>query len=152
MNPHATASVRRPPLVATLGVLFAICHPSLAQQQVRVEFDKKTDLSGYRTFGWTDSDEDLRDTDEQLHHLLIDMITERFTASGLRLADSDPDLQFVYVAAEKRELRRYRYNVGSMALGSHRTIEDERLASVGTLILEIVDASTISTETSNVAV
>lgn len=127
---------------AAAFVLLCLFSATCLAGSVRVELEEGADLAPYRTFGWTDGDEDLRDTDEELHEILIDMMTEQFTASGLVLAESDPDLQFAYIAGEKEELRRYRSHIGSMALGSHRTTQNDTYVAVGTLSLEIVDTST----------
>jgi len=108
---------------------------------LEVEVDDQTDLTAYETFGWQDRDEDLRDTDEELHELTVEIIRDRFEASGLQFVESDPQLWISYQAAETRETRfRSRY-VGSMAAGTDRSITEEFVVDIGTLMIEVQDAS-----------
>jgi hypothetical protein len=126
--------------VLALVVLLLLGTPALANR-LQVEIDDEADFDSFRTFGWEPGDEDLRDTDEALHREMISLLRDRFSASGLRFVESDPDLWMTYQCAEKEETWVYDKHIGSMARG-HRTVEKKRTVRLGTLIVEMRDGRT----------
>jgi hypothetical protein len=126
--------------VAAWVVLLLLGTPALARS-LQVEIDEQADFDTFETFGWEPSEEDLRDTDEALHREMISLLRQRFSASGLRFVESDPDLWMTYQCAEKEEVWVYNKQIGPAIRGG-RTVEEKRTVRVGTLIVEMRDNKT----------
>ena len=122
--------------VVLLFLLLAVALPGLAQS-TKYEHDEEADLASFKTFAWRNHDEDLEQADPKMHGWIVESVRDRFSESGLRYVESNPDLWVTYYASSKEETQiRQRY-IGSRFSGSARTVDSEVKVELGTLILEL---------------
>jgi Domain of unknown function (DUF4136) len=128
-------------LVFGVAISFA-----LQSQDVKVEYDKTKDYSGYETFKFGASEivtpkEKKQITDKALHKLIRDAIAKELTEKGLTQNDSSGQLTVTYVAGifEHSETQRLG-PLGQMPGSSAQTWTNNY--SQGELIIDLNDSKT----------
>ena len=118
-------------------MLLCACAPN-----VFVDYDKSTDFSQYRTYGWGQG---TPAKNPDLGRQIVDAIDEQLTRKGFTKADGDPDLVVTYHAATHEEID---YTEASYASGygpAYGAAESTSAAStpmrvkVGTVVVDMYD-------------
>ena len=123
---------------ATMAVVLglALCGAAAGAAEIKVTYDRQADFTRYKTWRWrkgTPAPDPV--ADKQLR----DAIESRLAARGLSRVESGGDLEVVYhVAAENK--------IGVEKVGDKQPFFDAqatriRYLSVGTLVLDMIDAS-----------
>lgn len=141
-------------------VLLAMLVYSTAFSQVTVDYDRTADFSNYKTFsfaGWqADSDKILNDLDKRR---LQEAFRAEFASRGMEIvtANADAVVTMFLVVDQKTSTTAYTdfqgnmgypirrgwgMGVGGMGYGSATTTYNENDYEVGTLVVDIYDAST----------
>ncbi|MDX1383475.1 MAG: DUF4136 domain-containing protein [Thermoanaerobaculia bacterium] len=74
-------------------------------QKVYVDYDREADLSSVATYGWVESDEDLRDTNELGHRKVVAAVDRHLAEAGLRKVLTNADVWVTYHTAEEENIR-----------------------------------------------
>lgn len=124
-------------LAASVCLLLVVTGSALAQQ-VRVDFDKTTDFSKYKTFAW------INGTPAQnplVHQRIVSGIEAQLAAKGMRKVESNPDFVITYHAATDTQVSIN--TMGGGPLGGWRfgagTATVDKIP-VGQLMVDIGDA------------
>lgn len=141
-------------------IMLAVLVYSSAFTQVTVDYDRTADFSKYKTFsfaGWqADSDKILNDLDKRR---LQDAFRAEFASRGMEIvtANADAVVTMFLVVNQKTSTTAYTdyhgnmgypirrgwgMGVGGMGYGSATTTYNENDYQVGTLVVDIYDAST----------
>lgn len=121
-------------IVATALALGLFGVPAEAQT-VRVQWDRKVDFSGYRSFSWI---EGTAAVDPGVNQIVTEAIENELSVRGIFPDEAEPDLHVVYHASAREE-----FQVGG---GYRRDWEDSGALKVdsylaGTLVVDLVDAT-----------
>ena len=118
-------------------MLLCACAPSIA-----VDYDKSTDFSRYRTYGWGKG---TPAKNPDLDRQIVEAVDEEIVRKGFTKTDSDPDLVVTYHAATHEEID---YNEASYSSGYGPAYGSPISASsgdapmrvrVGTVIVDMYD-------------
>lgn len=121
-------------VLATAFVL-ALAGIESEAQTIRVQWDRKVDFSGYRSFAWI---EGTAAVDPEVNQILTESIENELSIHGIFPDEAEPDLQVVYHASAREEFqveggyRRDWADSGALTVNSHLA---------GTLVVDLVDAS-----------
>jgi len=113
-----------------------------AAQTVKVDFEKGTDFSRYKTYDWVPTQEP---TANPVNHVRITRAVEReLELKGLKKSMESPDLRVTYLAKIEKKLKGQGYQTSSPWQSSSdlRTVVDFKRVSEGTLIVELIDDDT----------
>ena len=128
--------------VTITGVLFLSA--IVSAQNVTYDFDKATDFSSFKTYGWTRG---VNLSDELNHNRIVNAIDAQLAARQLRKVEptASPDVLVAYHASFDRDLQITGfasgwggYRFGGSRMGTARTEE----ILIGTLAVDIVNART----------
>lgn len=127
--------------IAWLGLLLlCACAPNIV-----VDYDKSTDFSRYRTYGWGKG---TPAKNPNLDRQIVEAIDEQLAHKGLTKAEGDPDLVVSYQAETHEEID---YNESSYASGSGPAYGSPISSSgadapmrvrVGTIVVDMFDTKT----------
>ncbi len=103
-------------------------------QTVRVQWDRKTDFSGYQSFAWM---EGTAAVDPEVNRMLVEALENELSVRGIFPDEAEPDLYVVYHASAREEFQ--------LAGGYRTDWEDSGAVKVeshlaGTLVIDLVDA------------
>ena len=129
----------------TLGfALMMIIANATFAQDVRTDYDKKTDFAQYKTFMWI---KEPKTADPLMRQRVIDEINTALAGRGLKLVTSDADLSIAAHTAtkEERSLNTFYNGFGGGwrwggGFGSATTTVNNY--EIGTLVVDIFDAKT----------
>lgn len=129
-------------LCLTILLALALAPRTLEAQTVKIDFDKQTDFSKYKTFAWSESQEPAVNLAN--HVRITRAIEAELLADGLVKAESGPpDLKVRYVGKVEQKLRGSSYSTGSNWQSNDlRTMVDIKKVKEGTLIVELYDRAT----------
>ncbi len=135
-------------IVLSLGFLLVLSGGALAQK-VRVDWDRATSFTGFKTYAWGDS---TRATNPLMDQRIVEGLEAQLAAKGLQKvdADSNPDLVVTYHVATEIETQFNTMNTGvwgpgwgygwrggmGMGMGGMSTTTVEKIP-VGQLIVDI---------------
>jgi hypothetical protein len=131
--------------------LFLICLLSCtallaSAQEVKVDYDRGSDFSKYKTYAWQPGER----AKSYMHQQIIDALDSQLLSHGLKKVEKDADLHLVYITAVINDLETSK-NGGMNAPGSGvalvRSGVTSRAMEVknGMLLVELSDASTKKT-------
>jgi len=125
----------------SLVVLVLLASPARAQT-VKVDFEKGTDFSRYKTYDWVPGQ---TPAENPVNHIRITRAVEReLELKGLKKSMETPDLRVTYLAKIEKKLKGQGYQTSSpwQASSDLRTVVDFKKVSEGTLIVELIDNAT----------
>ena len=120
-------------------VVLCACAPTIS-----VDYDKGTDFSRYRTYGWGTG---TPAKTPGLDHQIVNAIDEQMSRKGFRKTEGDPDLVITYHAATHEEID---YNEASYASGygpaygspvSTSSADAPMIVRVGTIVVDMYDTT-----------
>ena len=126
-----------PARLAALLLLAASSSPA-----IKVNADKDTDFSRYKTFDWVPG---MEATAKPVNHVRIMRAVEReLLARGLQKRMESPDLRVTYLAKIEKKIKGQGRQVDSpwSPTPDLRTVVDFKKVEEGTLIVELIDADT----------
>jgi len=120
--------------IAALGLMLLCACAS----NIVVDYDKNTDFSRYRTYGWGQG---MPAKNPNLDRQIMGAIDEQMARKGFTRTEGDPDLVVTYHAATHEEVD---YNEGSYGSGYGSSIspsaaEVPMKVNVGTVVVDMYD-------------
>ena len=114
-------------------------------QDFKVEYDKKADFSGYKTFQFGEGEittpKDLRQVpDTSLHKWVRDAVTEELTKKGLQRLDTAADLTVSYIAGSQVRSDAGTVGPGGLTPGGDYSQTYLRDYRQGSLVIDLNDA------------
>ena len=110
-------------------------------QQVSVDFDRSADFSKFKTYAWADG---TPVQDDLNHKRIVRAIEEQLTIKGMAKAASDPDVLVAYHASFDRDLQITGFGSGWFYGAGRSMSARAQEIVVGTLVVDLMDASTRS--------
>ena len=110
-------------------------------QQVSVDFDRSADFSRFKTFAWT-AGTPVRD--DLNHKRIIRAVEEQLTIKGMAKVATDPDVMVAYHASFERDLQITGFGSGWFYGAGRSMSARAQEIVVGTLVVDLMDASTRS--------
>lgn len=123
-----------------------------AAQKIYIDYDNATAFSEYKTYGYRETQKDLRRVSPSLHEDVVDWLTGYAEEGGLKRDDSEPDVYVAYYAAYYGELRlvlgdlQYTYGEGFVpgaywdgGVGTRDVTKKSFTFKEGTVVIDIWD-------------
>jgi hypothetical protein len=131
-------------LLALLALGFAV---GCATMKVNTDYAREADFSKYKTFAYTDMENNIEDTNPLGHRRIVEGIRREMLGKGLQETGSNPDLYVTYYGEDKEQVSLdttsfgYGYGPGwYWGGGMGTTTTQVRTYTQGTLIVDIWDA------------
>lgn len=131
-------------LLAVLALGIAVGCASL---KVNTDYAREADFSKYKTFAYTDTENNIEDTNQLGHRRLVDGIRREMLGKGLEEVGGNPDLYVTYHGEDKEQVSldttSYGYGYGRgwyWGGGMGSTTTTVRTYTQGTLVVDIWDA------------
>ena len=123
-------------------VLAVMCLGTIVvARQVSVDFDRSADFSKFRTFAWA-AGTPVRD--DLNHQRIVRAVEEQLTIKGMTKTESDPDVLVAYHASLDRDLQITGFGSGWFYGAGRSMSARAQEIVVGTLVVDVMDASTRS--------
>jgi hypothetical protein len=118
-----------------------------ASLKVNTDYAREADFSKYKTFAYTDTENNVEDTNQLGHRRIVDGIRREMLGKGLQETGSNPDLYVTYHGEDKERVSLdttsfgYGYGPGWYWGGGMGTSTTQvRTYNEGTLVVDIWDA------------
>lgn len=123
-----------------ISLLVLLALVGCASAQVATDYDKAADFSGYRTYAWITGTQAANPLIEQRIKTAVD---RHLAARGLTKVTDSPDLQVATHASTsvQQQVSVDSFGYGYAGAGWGGTMVNVRNVDVGTLLLDLVDAS-----------